>query len=267
MGHKTIINIILAIGTLAAIVYGVIVGREYLANKPTVEDAPPPAKLEFVREMDPQYEEFVKEECKLESVEEWTANFIKISQNGRSFQFRLYFVDTPESELDESSQPMLRAQTEYFGDPPLSDLLNHGKEADEFVRKTLTERPFRIITRFEPARGTKSLYAFVQVDTEDNVRKYLSAMLVRKGLASITAKPSHTPFGQNAYDFREHLVKERQKAIDDLSGIWADSRLAQKLEELRQKTRDEDKPDSEANENDAESTSSGEAPVQPANGD
>lgn len=234
MAHKTSINILLAVGTLAALSYGVFIGREHFATLPDSIDAPPPEKLKFVRALDPQYEIFNKEDCQLEGIDDWSANAIKIRHQGRVYHFRLYFVQTPESELRDSSQAILRAQTEYFGDPPLSKLLEHGKAADQFIRQILTERPFRIITRFEPERGTKSLYAFIQVDTEDNIRKYLSAILVREGLASITAKSSHTPFGQNALDFREHLVSEREMAIDERAGIWADSRLAQKLDEIRQ---------------------------------
>lgn len=234
MAHKTSINILLAVGTIAAITYGVIVGREYIARSPAPIDAPPPAKVEFVSKLDPQYEVFDKEECQLEGIDDWSAKAIKIRYEGRVYQFRLYFVETPASELRDSSQALLRAQTEYFGDPPLTKLLEHGEMADQFIREILTERPFRIITRFEPERGTNSLYAFIQVDTQENIRKYLSAILVRKGLASITAKSSHTPFGQNALDFREHLVAEREEAINDRSGIWADSRMAQKLDDLRQ---------------------------------
>lgn len=234
MAHKTSVNIILTIGFLGALVYGVFVGREYIAQRPAPPEGPPPPKLEYVRELDPQYFVFNKDDCELDNVEEWTAKAIKIRHQGRSYQFRLYFVQTPEPELRDSTRAILRAQTEYFGDPPLSKLMEHGEIADQFVREILTERPFRIITRFEPERGTKSLYAFIQVDTEENVRKYLSAILVREGLASITAKSSHTPFGQNALDFREHLVAERDQAINDRAGIWADSRLAQKLDELRQ---------------------------------
>lgn len=236
MSHRTSINILLAVGTIAALTYGVIVGREYIAQRPAPADTPPPAELKFVRDLDPQYEIFQKEDCQLEGVDEWTTNTIRIRNQGRVYQFRLYFVETPESELSDSTQAILRTQVEYFGDPPLSKLMEHGDAANQFIRNILTERPFRIITRFEPVRGTKSLYAFIQVDTDENIRKYLSAILVRDGLASITAKSSHTPFGQNALDFREHLVSEREKAINDRSGIWADSRLAQKLEDLRKTT-------------------------------
>ncbi len=241
MAHKTSINIILTVGTIAALIYGAIVGREYLSQGPATVDAPPLAELKFVSELDPQYEIFNKEDCQLDGVDEWTANAIKIRYQGRVYQFRPYFVETPKPELLDSTQDILRIQAEYFGDPPLSKLMEQGEAANQFLREILTERPFRIITRFEPERGTKSLYAFIQVDIEENtkegvrnIRKYLSAILVREGLASITAKSSHTPFGQNALDFRGHLVSEREKAINDRSGIWAYSRLAQKLDELRQ---------------------------------
>ena len=232
MAHKTSVNIILSIGCLAGLAYAVYITREHLARQPQQKKIETP-DLEFVRELDPQYEVFEKDACTLEDIDNWTARAIKIRHDDRVYQFRLYFVETPPNMLTESTQPLLRAQAEYFGDPPIADLMERGDAANEFVRRTLTEQPFKIITRFEPERGSKSLYAFIQVDTKENIRKYLSAILVRNGLASVTARSSHTPFGQNMLDFREHLVEEREAAINDRSGVWEDSRLAQKLEEMR----------------------------------
>ena len=63
-------------------------------------------------------------------------------------------------------------------------------------------------------------------------------MLVREGLAAITGKPSHTPFGRNQRKYQAFLSDERSAAQQNLEGIWKISRLAQQAAKKRTGTED-----------------------------
>jgi endonuclease YncB( thermonuclease family) len=98
----------------------------------------------------------------------------------RTYLFRLYFVDTPESE--KSLPERLREQADYFGIADVKDVVRLGKEATLFTQNFL-KPGFTVHSRLADAMGRSAKdrdYAMVRADNDD-----LGYELVRNGLARV----------------------------------------------------------------------------------
>lgn len=110
-----------------------------------------------------------------------------VRAGGREYIFRLYFVDTPET--DASLPARVDEQAKYFH-VSVPQTLQIGAEAERFTREKLS-RPFTVETCKEDARGRSHLpryFAFVEVGGED-----LAETLVRNGLARVYGAPGQPP--------------------------------------------------------------------------
>lgn len=139
-----------------------------------------------------------------------------VSAKNREFIFRLYFVDTPET--DERFPERVKEQADYFGISP-ADAVKLGKIAAEFTRGKLAGKPFTVYTRWRHAKGSSRLpryYAFIVVED-----KTLQELLVANGLARIYGVPVDTPAGRRASAFKAHLQALEAKAKSDRLGGWA----------------------------------------------
>ncbi len=100
----------------------------------------------------------------------------------KTYLFRLYFVDTPESE---SSLPeRLQVQADYFGIPDPKDVVKVGKEAVQFTEKFLEDGNFTVYSRLADALGRSAKdrdYAMVL----NAAGLDLGTELVRNGLARV----------------------------------------------------------------------------------
>ena len=115
-----------------------------------------------------------------------------VRADGREYIFRLYFVDTPETEANFPQR--VAQQARYFA-VTVPQVLQIGKEAERFTRAKLT-RPFSIITRKQDARGESRLrryFAFVEIDHAD-----LAEELVAHGLARIYGATAQAPTTKEA---------------------------------------------------------------------
>ena len=100
----------------------------------------------------------------------------------RSYLFRLYFVDTPES--DTSLPERLQIQADYFGIPDPKDVVKVGKEAVKFTEKFLEDGNFTVYSRLADALGRSAKdrdYAMVL----NSAGQDLGTELVRNGLARV----------------------------------------------------------------------------------
>jgi endonuclease YncB( thermonuclease family) len=105
----------------------------------------------------------------------------------REYIFRLYFVDSPET--DASVPERVSEQARYFG-ATTPQTLQIGLEAERFTRQQLA-RPFTVHTCKQDARGRSRLkryFAFVQTATAD-----LGEQLVANGLARLYGAASEAP--------------------------------------------------------------------------
>jgi endonuclease YncB( thermonuclease family) len=135
--------------------------------------------------------------------------------DGKEYIFRLYEVDTPESETDSDVAARIADQMAYWGMSE-NDVLKWGKKATEFTRKEL-KRSFTVITRFEDALGRSQLprnYAFIlTAEGED-----LGQVLVANGMARAYGQKANGGWG-NSKSFQT-LKKLEAKAKKKKIGMW-----------------------------------------------
>src|SRR5439155_26665104 len=87
-----------------------------------------------------------------------------VRHEGQEHIFRLYFVDTPETDL--SFPERVREQADYFKITP-AQAVRVGKKAAEFTERRLGAHPLTVLARWEGAEGRSRLprhYAFVIAD-------------------------------------------------------------------------------------------------------
>ena len=146
------------------------------------------------------------ERCRLLDNASNDGDSFHVKADGKEYIFRLYEVDTPESETDFEVASRIKEQSAYFGLNE-EDVLAQGKEAKEFSRGQL-ERPFTVMTRFLDAMGRSDLprnYAFIiTADGED-----LGQVLVANGLAR--AWGQRAVGRESIYDTLKGLEKEAQQ--------------------------------------------------------
>lgn len=115
--------------------------------------------------------------------------------DGRVEQFRLYYVDAPESQFrtyagGRSNHDRIRDQAADMG---LTDeqAVAIGQQAKLRVRELLSAAPFVLHTRWDDPFGDRRYHAFVQPAGGP----WLHETLVREGLARIHTKPADLPDG------------------------------------------------------------------------
>jgi len=110
-----------------------------------------------------------------------------VRAHGREYIFRLYFVDSPET--DDSLPDRVAEQSRYFG-TTTPQTLQIGLEAENFTRQQLAQ-PFTVRTCKQDARGRSRLkryFAFVQTGNAD-----LGEQLVANGLARVYGAANEAP--------------------------------------------------------------------------
>jgi endonuclease YncB( thermonuclease family) len=153
-------------------------------------------------------------DCRLVPSEGNDGDSFHFQFEGEEFIARLYFVDTPESEMDSQVEDRIAEQAAHFGISE-EQVLRRGIEAKEFTKKTLA-RPFTVVTRFQNAMGRSKLprhYCFV---FPNGSRRDLGTLLTEAGLTR--------SFGQTAQNDlrldRDHYDKLEAKARRDGMGIF-----------------------------------------------
>ncbi len=145
---------------------------------------------------------------------------VAVRFNGRSEVFRLYFVDTLET--NPASTQRLARQAATFGIPPsrLDFARELAQRAKHFTRQQ-TSNAFRVYTRWEkvsPGSNNPSVRAFIETQGGD-----LATLLVRNGLAVIksgSAVSAH-PDGRSAASILTQLRAAESEAKKDGRGGWA----------------------------------------------
>lgn len=133
------------------------------------------------------------------------------------FVLRLYFVDTPETNLTYGERT--REQAEHFG-ATLDQTLKAGAQARLLVRDTLRV-PFVVLTRKAYAQGSAReprYYGMVQVGG-----KGLDEILVLAGLARVKGVNVNIPGGEKSRAHAERLLVLEEHARQKRRGLWAAS--------------------------------------------
>ncbi|MDP6490663.1 MAG: thermonuclease family protein [Kiritimatiellia bacterium] len=133
----------------------------------------------------------------------------------RHYIFRLYFVDTPETEL--SFPDRVEEQAKYWGLTP-KQTIRLGQDATAFTTNYLS-KPFTVHTRRVDARGRsdRTRY-FGMIETEEG---FLSIALVRNGLARVYGLPITLPDGKPASKHWSRLSVAQKAAKREKLGGWA----------------------------------------------
>ena len=139
-----------------------------------------------------------------------------VAWHGREYIFRLYYVDTPES--DTTLEKRVAEQAEYWGvDPTRIPVL--AKEASAFTQEFLKEG-FTVYTQYDTARGRskrKRYYGMVKVGDQ-----YLSEALVRAGYARVYGNyVDMLPDGTSDDKYLTRLRAAERRAKRDALGGWA----------------------------------------------
>ena len=140
----------------------------------------------------------------------------------RSYLFRLYFVDTPESET--SLPERLQVQADYFGIPDPKDVVKVGKEAVKFTEKFLEDGNFTVYSRLSDALGRSAKdrdYAMVL----NSAGQDLGTELVRNGLARVYGQGTDLSdldaYKRDADAWFRRLRQAEVEAKKEKRGAWA----------------------------------------------
>jgi endonuclease YncB( thermonuclease family) len=140
--------------------------------------------------------------------------------DGRVEQFRLYYVDCPESDFrtypgGADNYARIHEQALVFG---ISDqqAVEIGKRGKALTHKILTAGSFTLYTRWEDPFGDQRYHAFIQPAGGP----FLDETLVREGLARIHTKPAVMPDGTPSKERQARLRALEQEAKKAKRGAW-----------------------------------------------
>lgn len=144
--------------------------------------------------------------------------------DGRKAEFRLYFVDTPESAFKryaggETNHERIRQQAAELGGITPEQAVEIGKKGKAFTLGLLGSAPFTIHTCWDSPYHDDRYHAFVEV-RENGKARWLHELLVERGLVRIKTKPADLPDGTPASKHREHLRDLERRAKQNGTGVW-----------------------------------------------
>ena len=151
-------------------------------------------------------------------------SFLLHLPDGRKAEFRLYFVDTPESAFKryaggETNHERIRQQAAELGGITPEQAVETGKKGKTFTLGLLESGPFTIYTCWDSPFHDERYHAFVEV-MENGKPRWLHEMLVERGLVRIKTKPADLPDGTPASRHRDHLRDLERRARQNGTGVW-----------------------------------------------
>ncbi len=144
-----------------------------------------------------------------------------VTHEGESYEFRLYFVDAPESRYKtyrggENNGKRLDDQARSFGMTDRDRVAGIGRDAKAFTLGELSGG-FSVYTTFEVVFGGARFYAFVKPNGTDS---FLHEQLVDRGLARIHTKGVDRPDGVSRGQAKQALKRREAKAKEQRVGGW-----------------------------------------------
>lgn len=183
---------------------------ELVLNLPSVDSTGFTDRFSPIGAISGEWQEF--KNCRLIKGRNSDGDSFHVRYDGKEGEFRLYFVDTPESEYKtyrggENNGERLDEQGEYFGGLSREQAAAIGKKAKEFTLDLLGEETFTLRTKWENVYGPERKYCFVVVNWAGR-EVYLHELLVANGLARIYTRGADLPKGR------------RWQAQKDFLKIW-----------------------------------------------
>lgn len=141
-----------------------------------------------------------------------------LQHNGRTYIFRLYFVDAPEvdaAKSDAALKQRIREQAAYFGTAP-SDIPRGGSLAAQFSLGKLKGHDFTVVTRWQPVMGPGGRFYCVLLLKGEN----LAEALVANGLARVHGQRANWPDEPSSKTFFNKLKNLEMTARERRRGLW-----------------------------------------------
>lgn len=144
--------------------------------------------------------------------------------DGSEREFRLYFVDTPESQFKRyrdgnTNAKRIAEQARYFNNISSDQAVAIGGKAKQFTLSLLRDTPFDIITKHEAVFDSERHYAHIELNYEAQ-RQRLDEMLVQLGMARIYTQGADLADGTSLEKHRQHLRALEAKAKQQKIGAW-----------------------------------------------
>ena len=155
------------------------------------------------------------DKCTLKSNSYNDGDSFHISYKGKEYIFRLYFVDTPETNLKYKDR--VKDQAKYWK-ISIKAAIKIGKKAKKFSADNLNGK-FTVLTKRDDAKGSSKIpryFAFVKTASGDD----LAELLVSNGLARIYGMRVNHPKGNKAYVISKQLKKLESRAKSKKLGGW-----------------------------------------------
>lgn len=143
---------------------------------------------------------------------------------GNGQEFRLYFVDAPESAYKtyrdgDNNGKRLGYQAEYFGGLSRKETTDLGMRAKKWTAEVLGRGAFTVYTRGELVYGGPRQYCFVRV-RDGGEERWLHELLVEEGLVRIYTKGATMPDGTKRGTQEERLHALEREAKKARRGGW-----------------------------------------------
>jgi len=144
--------------------------------------------------------------------------------DGSEREFRLYFVDTPESQFKRyrdgnTNAKRIAEQARYFDNISADQAVAIGSQAKQFTLSLLRDTPFDIITRQEAVFDSERHYAHIEIHYQAQ-RQRLDEMLVQRGLARIHTQGADLADGTPMEKQKQRLRALETKAKQQKVGAW-----------------------------------------------
>lgn len=144
--------------------------------------------------------------------------------NGKQAEFRLYYVDTPESAFKsyrdgQTNHQRIHQQAADLGGITDQQAVEIGQQAKHFTLGLLASKPFTLYTEWDSPFHDNRFHAHVQVMVDGKPR-WLHQLLVERGFVRIFTKPADLPDGTPAATERNHLRALEREAKRNQIGVW-----------------------------------------------
>jgi endonuclease YncB( thermonuclease family) len=163
-------------------------------------------------------------DCSLITGRNGDGDSFHVSHGQGETEFRLYFVDAPESEFreypgGEDNGERIAEQGRAMGGLDQQATTRVGRAAKQFVKERLREGDFEILTKWENVFGPERRYCFVIVRWEGR-EVYLHELLVTQGLVRIHSRGTGLPQGRGRRAQESYLRTLEQLARLQKAGVW-----------------------------------------------
>jgi len=144
--------------------------------------------------------------------------------DGSEREFRLYFVDTPESQFKRyrdgnTNAKRIAEQARYFDNISSDQAVAIGSQAKQFTLALLRDTPFDVITKQEAVFDSERHYAYIEINYQAQ-RQRLDEMLVQRGMARIYTQGADLADGTPMEKHKQRLRALEAKAKQQKVGAW-----------------------------------------------